>query len=61
MAGEHHGDDDVMAAQNQPDFRTAFWDKVFPGSLPTGDVTVSVVDTTGFELESSFTTAYTCI
>jgi glyoxylase-like metal-dependent hydrolase (beta-lactamase superfamily II) len=45
------GTRDVMAAQNQPAFRKEFWDRVFPGQLPTGDLTVSVVDTTGFELE----------
>jgi hypothetical protein len=66
MAGEHHrgfpevsvlatsGTHDVMAAKNQPDFRKEFWDGVFPRQLPTGDVTVSVVDT-GFELEVGHT------
>ncbi|MGW4098676.1 MBL fold metallo-hydrolase [Mycobacterium sp. NPDC004974] len=40
-----------MAAQNSPEFRTGFWDKVFPGELPTGDVEVGIVDEAGFELE----------
>jgi glyoxylase-like metal-dependent hydrolase (beta-lactamase superfamily II) len=41
----------LMAAQNQPQFRADFWDRVFPGQLPTGDVDVRVVDADGFELE----------
>jgi glyoxylase-like metal-dependent hydrolase (beta-lactamase superfamily II) len=41
----------VMAAQNDPDFRAEFWDQVFPGQLPAGEVDVSVVDERGFELE----------
>jgi glyoxylase-like metal-dependent hydrolase (beta-lactamase superfamily II) len=41
----------LMAAQNQPQFRADFWDRVFPGQLPTGDVDVRVVDAGGFELE----------
>lgn len=40
-----------MADQNSPDFRASFWDKVFPGELPTGDVAVGIVDEAGFELE----------
>jgi glyoxylase-like metal-dependent hydrolase (beta-lactamase superfamily II) len=40
----------LMAAQNQPQFRADFWDRVFPGQLPTGDVDVRVVDAGGFEL-----------
>jgi glyoxylase-like metal-dependent hydrolase (beta-lactamase superfamily II) len=40
-----------MAAQNAPEFRAGFWDKVFPGELPTGDVDVTVVDEDGFELD----------
>jgi hypothetical protein len=42
----------LMAAQNQPDFRAEFWDRVFPGQIPAGDVELSVVDETGFELEA---------
>jgi glyoxylase-like metal-dependent hydrolase (beta-lactamase superfamily II) len=45
------GTQDLMTAQNKPEFRKEFWDKVFPGQLPTGEITVSVVDATGFELE----------
>jgi glyoxylase-like metal-dependent hydrolase (beta-lactamase superfamily II) len=41
----------LMAAQNQPQFRADFWDQVFPGQLPTGEVDVCVVDPGGFELE----------
>jgi glyoxylase-like metal-dependent hydrolase (beta-lactamase superfamily II) len=45
------GTQDLMAAQNQPEFREEFWDKVFPRQLPAGEITVSVVGRTGFELE----------
>jgi glyoxylase-like metal-dependent hydrolase (beta-lactamase superfamily II) len=41
----------MMAAQNDPQFRSAFWDLVFPGQLPTGEVDVTVVDERGFDLE----------
>ena len=41
----------LMAAQNQPQFRADFWDQVFPGQLPTGEVDVCLVDADGFELE----------
>ncbi|MGO8939710.1 MAG: MBL fold metallo-hydrolase [Mycobacterium sp.] len=40
-----------MAGQNTPEFRADFWDKVFPGQLPSGDLDVEVVDDRGFELE----------
>jgi glyoxylase-like metal-dependent hydrolase (beta-lactamase superfamily II) len=43
----------LMAAQNHPDFRAEFWDRVFPGQLPVGDVPVTVVDDGGFELEGA--------
>ncbi|MDH6198319.1 glyoxylase-like metal-dependent hydrolase (beta-lactamase superfamily II) [Mycobacterium frederiksbergense] len=42
-----------MAAQNSPEFRATFWDKVFPGELPVGDVDVTVVDESGFELDGA--------
>jgi glyoxylase-like metal-dependent hydrolase (beta-lactamase superfamily II) len=45
------GTSKLMAAQNQPQFRAEFWDRVFPGQLPTGEVDVCVVDADGFELE----------
>jgi glyoxylase-like metal-dependent hydrolase (beta-lactamase superfamily II) len=45
------GTAELMAAQNHPDFRAEFWDRVFPGQIPAGDVEVSVVDEGGFELE----------
>lgn len=41
----------MMAAQNDPGFRSEFWDLVFPGQLPVGEVDVSVVDERGFDLE----------
>jgi glyoxylase-like metal-dependent hydrolase (beta-lactamase superfamily II) len=41
----------MMAAQNGPQFRGEFWDQVFPGQLPVGEVDVTVVDERGFELE----------
>jgi glyoxylase-like metal-dependent hydrolase (beta-lactamase superfamily II) len=40
-----------MASQNAEEFRANFWDKVFPGQLPGGEVDVEVVDDRGFELE----------
>jgi glyoxylase-like metal-dependent hydrolase (beta-lactamase superfamily II) len=40
-----------MAGQNTPEFRADFWDKVFPGQLPSGNIDVEVVDDRGFELE----------
>jgi glyoxylase-like metal-dependent hydrolase (beta-lactamase superfamily II) len=43
----------MMVAQNDPDFRAEFWDRVFPGQLPTGAVDVSIVDEQGFELEGA--------
>jgi glyoxylase-like metal-dependent hydrolase (beta-lactamase superfamily II) len=45
------GTSKLMATQNQPQFRADFWDRVFPGQLPTGEVDVCVVDPGGFELE----------
>jgi glyoxylase-like metal-dependent hydrolase (beta-lactamase superfamily II) len=41
----------VMAAQNDPAFRNEFWDRVFPGQLPAGELPVSIVDEQGFELD----------
>jgi len=41
----------LMEAQNDPDFRADFWDRVFPGQLPTGELDVSIVDEHGFELD----------
>jgi glyoxylase-like metal-dependent hydrolase (beta-lactamase superfamily II) len=41
----------LMEAQNDPKFRADFWDRVFPGQLPAGEVGVSVVDGRGFELD----------
>jgi glyoxylase-like metal-dependent hydrolase (beta-lactamase superfamily II) len=41
----------LMEGQNDPQFRADFWDRVFPGQLAVGDVDVTVVDETGFELD----------
>ena len=41
----------LMAAQNDPQFRAEFWDRVFPGQLPVGELDVTVVDERGVELE----------
>jgi glyoxylase-like metal-dependent hydrolase (beta-lactamase superfamily II) len=41
----------LMTAQNDPQFRADFWDRVFPGQLPAGDVDVTIVDEAGFELD----------
>jgi glyoxylase-like metal-dependent hydrolase (beta-lactamase superfamily II) len=41
----------LMEAQNDPTFRAEFWDRVFPGQLPTGKLDVAVVDERGFELD----------
>jgi glyoxylase-like metal-dependent hydrolase (beta-lactamase superfamily II) len=43
----------LMEAQNDPKFRADFWDRVFPGQLPVGEVDVTVVDESGFELEGA--------
>ena len=43
----------LMAAQNDPQFRAEFWDRVFPGQLPVGELDVTVVDERGFELEGN--------
>jgi glyoxylase-like metal-dependent hydrolase (beta-lactamase superfamily II) len=40
-----------MAGQNTTAFRAEFWDRVFSGQLPVGDVRVDVVDERGLELE----------
>lgn len=42
----------LMTAQNDPQFRAAFWDSVFPSQLPVGDLEVTVVDERGFDLEA---------
>jgi glyoxylase-like metal-dependent hydrolase (beta-lactamase superfamily II) len=40
-----------MRSQGSPEFRASFWDAVFPGQLPTGEVDVREVGADGFELE----------
>jgi len=40
-----------MAAQNSAEFRSEFWDVVFPNQLPHGEIDVDIVDEDGFELE----------
>ena len=41
----------LMKAQNDPQFRADFWDQVFPGQLPAGELDVTVVDERGLELD----------
>ena len=41
----------MMIAQNSPQFRAEFWDQVFPGQLPSGEVAVDVIDERGFGLD----------
>jgi glyoxylase-like metal-dependent hydrolase (beta-lactamase superfamily II) len=41
----------MMEVQNGPEFRADFWDRIFPGQLPAGEVDVDVVDECGFELD----------
>jgi glyoxylase-like metal-dependent hydrolase (beta-lactamase superfamily II) len=41
----------LMEAQGDPKFRAEFWDRVFPGQIPSGELDVSTVDEDGFELE----------
>jgi glyoxylase-like metal-dependent hydrolase (beta-lactamase superfamily II) len=41
----------LMKAQNDPQFRADFWDRVFPGQVPAGELEVAVVDERGFELD----------
>jgi glyoxylase-like metal-dependent hydrolase (beta-lactamase superfamily II) len=41
----------LMQAQNNPQFRADFWDRVFPGQVPAGELEVTVVDERGFELD----------
>jgi glyoxylase-like metal-dependent hydrolase (beta-lactamase superfamily II) len=41
----------LMKAQNDPQFRADFWDRVFPGQLPAGELDVTVVDERGLELD----------
>jgi glyoxylase-like metal-dependent hydrolase (beta-lactamase superfamily II) len=43
----------LMEVQNDPKFRAEFWDRVFPGQLPAGEVDVTVVDERGFDLEDA--------
>ncbi len=41
----------LMETQNDPKFRADFWDRVFPGQIPSGELDVSTVDEGGFELD----------
>jgi glyoxylase-like metal-dependent hydrolase (beta-lactamase superfamily II) len=45
------GTAELMQVQNDPQFRADFWDRVFPGQVPAGDLQVTVVDERGLELE----------
>jgi len=43
----------LMETQNDPKFRADFWDRVFPGQVPAGELDVTTVDERGFELEGA--------
>ena len=43
----------MMAVQGSPEFRAGFWDLVFPGQVPKGDLEVQTVPVSGIELEHS--------
>lgn len=45
------GTTELMAAQNSAEFRDEFWDRVFPGQLPHGEIDIDVVDENGFDVE----------
>ena len=45
------GTAELMRAQNDPQFRADFWDRVFPGQVPAGELEVTVVDERGLELD----------
>jgi glyoxylase-like metal-dependent hydrolase (beta-lactamase superfamily II) len=45
------GTAELMQTQNDPQFRADFWDRVFPGQVPAGEVEVTVIDERGFELD----------
>jgi glyoxylase-like metal-dependent hydrolase (beta-lactamase superfamily II) len=45
------GTAELMKSQNDPQFRADFWDRVFPGQVPAGELEVTVVDKRGFELD----------
>ena len=45
------GTAELMQAQNDPQFRFGFWDRVFPGQVPAGQLEVTVVDERGLELD----------
>ena len=45
------GTAELMQAQNDPTFRAEFWDRVFPGQLPAGQVDVTIAGERGLELE----------
>jgi glyoxylase-like metal-dependent hydrolase (beta-lactamase superfamily II) len=45
------GTAELMQAQNDPQFRAEFWDRVFPEQVPAGELDVTVVDERGLELD----------
>jgi glyoxylase-like metal-dependent hydrolase (beta-lactamase superfamily II) len=47
------GTANLMAAQNDPNFRAEFWDRVFPGQLPAGDVDVTVIENDSFQQQGA--------
>lgn len=43
----------VMSAHGEPGFRAGFWDKIFPGQIPSGRFEVETVGPDGFEFEGT--------
>lgn len=43
----------MMKNQGSPEFRASFWDHIFPGQLPVGELDVQAVGPEGFELEGA--------
>lgn len=43
----------MMKSQGSPEFRANFWDRIFPGELPVGELDVETVGPAGFELEGA--------
>lgn len=43
----------MMAVHGSPEFRATFWDAIFPGQLPKGDLEVQTVSPSGIALEDS--------
>jgi glyoxylase-like metal-dependent hydrolase (beta-lactamase superfamily II) len=43
----------MMKIQGSTEFRASFWDRIFPGQLPVGELDVEPVGPEGFELEGA--------